>query len=486
MTPSTSCLSLRVSEKHSVMRSETREQKKADLRKLISLTGEDLGRLAHIMVIEALCEGFVDLSGFDLSIPTIVELFTQLQRYLTQLQQNHPPLQQVRSLSIARNPHVRLDDIPPLLETFPHIRRLNIMGCPAIDGDELIALMREAPAAFRTLEGLQHSSLLTHDKPPSYPIAFSFICTFYPRTLISVCLATFTLDQIFRALIDILLVLWAEHQRDTSPEVAVQIFFDSMMKNLIPMHMFKYQGPLITRTEFSYTGCEWEQPRRRPVISVPGPAHALVSDTPEGSWAFSLQWDTLWGGRSWGFVNYDTPISRDTDPFAPGGDYGMRAAGQVCDLRGFIRCMVDEGRPCPSPELVEKLEAVLYAKCGDVEGTLVCPLLRQEDALPAFYRLPDPSFIRPRYLGDTSRDFALDELILKMRAGPGSMYSRYMGDYPPFPDGFSQDEPDGELYDEPNDEPNDELGQVDSEPDEDADDGSDEDEVDDEYGRDYE
>ena len=66
----------------------------------------------------------------------------------------------------------------------------------------------------------------------------------------------------------------------------------------------------------------------------------------------------------------------------------MRAVGEVYDLREFLRCMTDEGSPCPSPDLAAKLEALLYAK-AEGEGTLICPQMQPNDPLPAFYRIPD-------------------------------------------------------------------------------------------------
>ena len=136
------------------------------------------------------------------------------------------------------------------------------------------------------------------------------------------------------------------------------------------------QGSVIARTEFSCAGCEWQDSGRRPVIAVPGLMYALVSNTAAGSWAFHLEWDQLWRNRSlsWGFVRHNLPLPQasDADAFERGSKYGMRAAGEVYDLHGFLRCMADEGRPCPSPDLAAKLEALLYAK-AEGEGTLICP-----------------------------------------------------------------------------------------------------------------
>ncbi|KAH9893909.1 hypothetical protein C8Q73DRAFT_494750 [Cubamyces lactineus] len=334
----------------------SREQQKADMRKSTTpLTDDKLRCLGQIIAVEASSTGFVDLSGFDLLMPQIVKLLM--------------PLPQVRSLSLARNSRLLLHDIPMLLDTFPHILRLNIMNCPSINDDDLLALMRDFPLVFATLEGLQHSSLLTHDKPPSYPITFTFICSAYPESLVAVCLSMFTLDQIFRAIMEILSVAWGMHGRDLGGETTA---LDA--RGLTAYLMVVWQRSVMARTEFSYTGCNWQDPRRRPIIAVPGPMYAMVSDTTAGSWAFHFEWDDQWKNRSWGFVRHDSPLLQASHTDAPGQEHdcGMRAAGKVYDLRGFLRCMADEGRPYPSHDLVARLEAMLDAR-DESEGTPICP-----------------------------------------------------------------------------------------------------------------
>lgn len=82
-------------------------------------------------------------------------------------------------------------------------------------------------------------------------------------------------------------------------------------------------------------------------------------------------------------------ISLDEKPpeVDPTSDPRNKRRGTVYDLRGFLRCMAEEGRPSPPEEHVAKLEAVLYSR-HQFNGALVCPLMQDEDIPTALTVIP--------------------------------------------------------------------------------------------------
>ena len=56
----------------------------------------------------------------------------------------------------------------------------------------------------------------------------------------------------------------------------------------------------------------------------------------------------------------------------------MRYVARVYDLRGWLRCMVDEGRPLPESDMIEELEEILETR-SPASRELVCELLTDED-----------------------------------------------------------------------------------------------------------
>ncbi|KAL1945472.1 hypothetical protein VTO73DRAFT_2323 [Trametes versicolor] len=60
----------------------------------------------------------------------------------------------------------------------------------------------------------------------------------------------------------------------------------------------------------------------------------------------------------------------------------IRFVGTVYDLRGFLRCMADEGRTLPDGEAVERLERILNMRDPVTSETLICDLMAQDAELP--------------------------------------------------------------------------------------------------------
>ena len=107
----------------------------------------------------------------------------------------------------------------------------------------------------------------------------------------------------------------------------------------------------------------------RPVVSVPLQPHAVVSNHPSGNWSFCLHWEPDNNQRRWGFIRYApeyTPSKSHEDV--------LYRCGKVYDLPGFLQHMVDEGRPTPNSELVQRVEEVLYAK-HNPDGQPICSIM---------------------------------------------------------------------------------------------------------------
>ncbi|KAI0653523.1 hypothetical protein C8Q70DRAFT_601957 [Cubamyces menziesii] len=345
--------------------------------------------------------GFVDLSGFHLSCHQLVELLA--------------PLELLRSLSLARNPHLRTCDIPALLEALPRVSRLNVMGCPLITTQELLELMSTDPCSFRTLEALMHPSLLTVDKPTPYPIAFTFVCASPGLSLLhGMCLSLFSPSQVLQAVKDILM--------DARRELESTLPYDRRgLHDHLPWHLrsdaniafrtsyrmvhsFAARADAIALVAFSTgAGTPGENRGHRLITSVPGPRHALVSDGSAGSWVFLLDLGPSPDDKTWTFIRYDpstSPQSEDvvgecsdtmtSEQQETWQKKGMLPPGRSYDLRGFLRCMADECRPLPSQELVEEIESLLDSHKASEEFPF-CTMMREEDVPPAFTRLPQPS-----------------------------------------------------------------------------------------------
>ncbi|KAL1938548.1 hypothetical protein VTO73DRAFT_11571 [Trametes versicolor] len=384
------------------------EDIRANLRQLSPFPEDYLDSLLKLMAITG--DHFADLSGYDLSAAQIIRFASRCLG--------------MDSLDISQNPHIVLSDIPAIVIAAPHLRRLNVCGCDAIDGQALLDLVRTQPSLFLTVEAIIHPAFLTIVKPPDFPIAFTFMCA-CEQDISGVALPLFTPTQVLQALCHILPPVW--YSGDSQYErLGFQQFLFS--PNMIIPGSLSLSSSMLTFAILSSgsrrPGQSWSD---RAVVGVPLHPYPAVSARPEGSWAFYLDSShtSISGDTTWTFIHYAPDAdSSDTEPVHadngdlllpdPGGkafrigpgcvDPRFKRRGKAYDLRGFLRCMAEEGRPLPPEELVAQLERLLYSQHG---GRLVCLPTPQADVPTALTAIPSVSLD-----GDTM----LDVLTRKMYA----------------------------------------------------------------------
>ncbi|KAL1938555.1 hypothetical protein VTO73DRAFT_11578 [Trametes versicolor] len=352
-----------------------REDIRAYLRQLSPFPEDYLDSLLKLMAITG--DHFADLSGYDLSAAQIIHFASRCLG--------------MDSLDISQNPHVVLSDIPTIFIAAPHLRRLNVCDCDAIDGQALLDLVRIQPSLFLTVEAIIHPAFLTIVKPPDFPIAFTFMCA-CEEDINGVGLPLFTPTQVLQALCQILPPVWHSSESQFSAMGGA----DTPLQSLIGPDPRFWQtnvpgslclsSSMLTLAVFSSGSRPPDQSwSDRAVIGLPLHPYPSVSARPEGSWAFYLdssRTETV-GHTTWTFVHYGPDDDLDAEHvnafarsfclskprFYPGMvpfciDPHLKRQGKTYDLRGFLRCMAEEGRPLPPEELVEQLECLLYSQHG--------------------------------------------------------------------------------------------------------------------------
>lgn len=351
---------LRVAVKHSIESGDTTELEKilwlpgkASLVKAVLRSSESITQGAVHLLSVALAElkekTWVDLSGFQLSGPQVVDVLSALD--------------EVESLDLSYNNVVAAEDIPNILAAVPTVRRLTLMGCPSVEDARLLELVQTQPAAFRDLEGILHPTFLTIRKPEPYPAAFTYVTVGYSGKIACASIPFFTPAQVVQALTDV--VPWRSGYTEMN-----------IMKTGIPL-----------------TGCAaFHGGARRPgqsfsertVVSVP----LLTPKIPRAQkelWTFyAAQKDTVIGSEAvlgWGFIRYvpeDSSESGDTAPIwtchsRRGLDRPLGYRGTVYDLQGFLEHMRAERRPMPTDEAVQKLQEILFMESE--KGKYICPYM---------------------------------------------------------------------------------------------------------------
>lgn len=136
-------------------------------------------------------------------------------------------------------------------------------------------------------------------------------------------------------------------------------------------------------------GASWSD---RAVVSVPLRSKPSVSPGPEGSWAFYLgsrrpsKADTT--DVPWAFIRYAAGVDAGEGLAALSLDGKLddtarlagevKRGGKVYDLRGFLRCMEEEGRPMPPLEVVAEVETLLSV-WHKFDGEIRCPLCGEKE-----------------------------------------------------------------------------------------------------------
>lgn len=380
-----------------------KEHISAALRQLSPFPDDRLDYLVKLTTLAG--DHFAELSGYDLSPAQII-------RFLCQC----PDLD---SLDISHNPHVTLSDIPAILTAAPCLLRLNVYGCRAIDGQELLKLLRKQPSLFRTIEAIIHPVFFTIEKPWNYPIAFTYISanaeSLGSSDTSGASIPLFTPTQVLQALCRLLPPAWNSvdgHHVTVGAERTMgtgrRWMFPEYTSPNKPGNL-QDSSPMLAFGALSggsrRPGASWSD---RAVISMPLHPYPAVSPGPEGSWAFFLDssrvrnvfpWET--NHMTWAFIHYapdeeqksiEPSLDGDREDEEDEEDEGLMLEdvtrrGKAYDLRGFLRCMAEEGRPSPPPELVAELEDLLQRR-REFDGRLVCPLMKDEDMPTALTWIP--------------------------------------------------------------------------------------------------
>ncbi|KAI0359603.1 hypothetical protein OH77DRAFT_1040547 [Trametes cingulata] len=383
---------------------------------------------------------FLDLSGFQLSARKVYRLL------------RHLP--DVESLSLAGNSRVGTWEIWPLFKVCDGLKRVNIMGCPSVDDEELQKQIIMLTGLFPNIEGIWHRSLLTIHKPPFYPVGFTLMYANYEQ-MTGIALPFFTPTLVLQALTRFVLWLLPDHMETTKQKMEQSQSAGGYI-DMSALERVAFNALSRAPRTSSQAG-EWWLPQV--VVNVPGYPYAWVSPAPVGSWAFCVDWAPARGRRRYGFVHYRnrTPAkegyvwpeaayeprtddrlglstasvvrqgawtmpdpledtesdtwedyetqlpprysysayasTRSSSDFSESSfgemveeavlNMGPAREGVVYDLRGFLRCMADEGRPLPPATLVDGLDALFLAKeC--IEGDCIQRFMQQHEVPRGF------------------------------------------------------------------------------------------------------
>ncbi|KAI0350595.1 hypothetical protein OH77DRAFT_1430760 [Trametes cingulata] len=356
-----------------------------------------------------------DLSFVDLA-------FMPLQGFqVTDLMRKYPGVQ---ALSLSHNRHIRADDILSIVTDTPSLKRLHIMGhCPSLDFDRLRELLWTHPLPFRNLESLLTPELINL-MPTDCPAAFAFqlVSRASAGPLPRISLPFFTPEQVIRALHEVIPLALRENQYGESIRTYSKDGDPSRFKRLRygPMNTdysrqadgapFYMNASMLLHACFSSgvpsPGTPW---CKRPIVSLPFQYHSCFRGRqPEDTWCFLFDWDHTRhryadsDTNAYAFVYYervfrDTSVlncqcpsmralheilsdkqrhssTHDTDSQGQSGvppsmnlfqdviPGVYHFIGTAYDLHGFLRCMADEGRPLPSPEVVQSLDRILSTR----------------------------------------------------------------------------------------------------------------------------
>ncbi|KAI0740997.1 hypothetical protein C8Q76DRAFT_641643 [Earliella scabrosa] len=340
----------------------------------------------------------------------------------------------VTALSLSWNFFITADDIPTILAAIPTLRRLHVVHCANLVLSRYAQLLVEYPSAFRTVEAITTEDALSMS--PSL-IMSSFVVTLQTDLQLvstlrrdpAITLSFFTPAQIVRALIQMLDLAFKEHGLTTVDQDAIydndELFkgwerhWTGSMRYLgAGADMFSWSAYMVMHAIFACGSRKSRTPwQSRPVVSIPLQDAYWGLDSGHDEWEFRLQWDAgirfkfmypkssegqLIGEEEaaqgkWGFIRHQGRPSRrrrpsprsaeDTESSTTSGSIVesdidrspfVSAPGRVHDLRGFLRCMIDEGRPMPEPVIVEILEEILETR-NPASRELVCQLFSQDD-----------------------------------------------------------------------------------------------------------
>ncbi|EIW54327.1 uncharacterized protein TRAVEDRAFT_23430 [Trametes versicolor FP-101664 SS1] len=331
---------------------------------------------------------FLDLSGIQLSLRQLMTVLRQFP--------------EVEALSISGNKLIQPGHLPALIASTPTLRRLHAMHLGFESFDVLHSLLHEHSAAFRQLEGLMCPPLLTPNQEITWPASFIFHhatqATSDRPIYVSVPLCTPA--QVVQALTEILRLAFQEYRYGESAALWYRNLefltharpgpnSYAMPANGFPFYM---SAETCLHTVLSSATLRPDQCwGERPVVGVPSHSQAYTLRGEGGrTWMFWFDWDHRRhqrenpGKNMWGFVRCEATLHGDVDDpdgITTGIPLHSTYSQTVHDLRGYLRCMADEGRPLPDADAVERLERILAMRDPDTMQP-VCALMTQDDLEP--------------------------------------------------------------------------------------------------------
>ena len=346
-----------------------------------------LGRLAKFECHEL--SGYIDLSGFDISHVVVLEILSQC---------DYPT-----SLNISCNSCINVDGLATIIGSMPAFRRVNLMACPAISEADLYDFIRLHMPLLRNFEAIQHPYFLTAVKPRTYPASFTFVY------LESDSLGMLRHIQLRDASVGVSLPFF------TPTQVLQALTRVCRFSEVIQFSRLQRFGALEAYLSFSHGSVDRDHDGRslsNPVISLPDLV-PTISTTDEGTWLFfltcinqpslfpfmknSIDLKRERGDFIWGFMKCMAVDPTKSGSTADPHEVGDMNRGKIYDLRGFLRCMADEGRPLPNVELVEEVVHALYERSA-TDGGYVRPHL--DDDLPVSVFGIDTTQGKALYTGD--------------------------------------------------------------------------------------
>ncbi|KAI0043324.1 hypothetical protein FA95DRAFT_1563448 [Auriscalpium vulgare] len=309
---------------------------RAQLRQMAPFPDTGIALLNSILAKDTAEHGVLDLSGFALSSDQIAQVVAE---------------RVVDEVDLSNNPVVDVAAVKHVLTASPRLRRLVLLGCPAISEDAIVSMLNAEPTLFYHIGALLHPALLSwkrdlRRKPP-YTSALTFV--FHDEQRVhAYARPYYTPAGLVHALTTLFSALCAD---DPFLPYAVA------QSALVPHSLLAAAPPR--------AGQSW---RGRSTALLPRFSLRVLNG--EG-WAFFFKMSRMgFGDNAYGFARFFA----DAQAGAPVSDVGEAALkdpathapiGEVLGLRAFLERLVAEGRPAAAEEDVEVLEGHISALGGE-------------------------------------------------------------------------------------------------------------------------
>lgn len=282
----------------------------------------------QLLPTDEIREGRLDLSGFDLSTEQIQEVIAYAGQH-------------IGWLDISFNPKVSATTVHNVIMALPRLRRLVLMGCSGLSGEDLTALFRRERHLFANMECIVHPFVFSFHSSPMNCLSVVTLATDHGAVAVSVPFAT--------------------------PRCIVQNLVD-YLKTFMPREGVVFPTastrPWIARAAFAAAprrrGQSWNE---RSLVCIPAFSGAVFDG--EG-WMFLLKDDTARARKTWGFIRLRPSLEGGhrphTDPIQPHDvrhvDDGSALTWEIHGLPSFLD-IISQGQETASDEAVRELEATL-------------------------------------------------------------------------------------------------------------------------------